>query len=63
MSSTSTREVRHKPTRAGAREFREFGVGLSGYFKSRGVAALVTTTLLTLLGGESATGVALSTGR
>jgi circadian clock protein KaiC len=46
---------------AAAREFREFGVGLSGYFKSRGVAALVTTTLLTLLGGESATGVALST--
>jgi circadian clock protein KaiC len=46
---------------APARDFREFGVGLSGYFKRRGVAALVTTTLLTLLGGESATGVALST--
>ena len=46
---------------APAREFREFGVGLSGYFKSRGIAALMTTTLLTLLGGESATGVALST--
>jgi circadian clock protein KaiC len=46
---------------APARDFREFGVGLSGYFKRRGVAALMTTTLLTLLGGESATGVALST--
>jgi KaiC/GvpD/RAD55 family RecA-like ATPase len=46
---------------AAPREFREFGVGLSGYFKRRGVAALVTTTLLTLFGGESATGVALST--
>ena len=46
---------------APAREFREFGVGLSGYFKSRGIATLMTTTLLTLLGGESATGVALST--
>ncbi|MGO9956253.1 MAG: circadian clock protein KaiC [Solirubrobacteraceae bacterium] len=46
---------------APAREFREFGVGLSGYFKRRGVAALMTTTLLTLFGGESATGVALST--
>ena len=46
---------------APAREFREFGIGLSGYFKSRGIAALMTTTLLTLLGGESATGVALST--
>jgi len=46
---------------APAREFREFAVGLSGYFKRRGVAALVTTTLETLLGGESATGVALST--
>ena len=46
---------------APAREFREFGVGLSGYFKRRGVAALMTTTLLTLLGGQSATGVALST--
>jgi circadian clock protein KaiC len=43
---------------APAREFREFGVGLSGYFKRRGVAALMTTTLF---GGESATGVALST--
>jgi circadian clock protein KaiC len=46
---------------APAREFREFGVGLSGYFKRRQVAALVTTTLETLLGGENATGVALST--
>jgi circadian clock protein KaiC len=46
---------------APARQFREFGVGLSGYFKRRGVAALVTTTLEPLLGGESATGVALST--
>ena len=46
---------------APAREFREFGVGLSGYFKSRGIATLMTTTLLTLLGGETATGVALST--
>jgi circadian clock protein KaiC len=46
---------------APTREFREFGVGLSGYFKRRGVAALMTTTLLTLFGGESATGVALST--
>lgn len=46
---------------APAREFREFGIGLSGYFKRRGVAALVTTTLETLLGGESVTGVALST--
>jgi circadian clock protein KaiC len=46
---------------APAREFREFAVGLSGYFKRHGCAALVTTTLETLLGGESATGVALST--
>jgi circadian clock protein KaiC len=46
---------------APAREFREFGVGLSGYFKRRDVAVLMTTTLLTLFGGESATGVALST--
>ena len=46
---------------AAPREFREFGVGLSGYFKRRGVAAVMTTTLLTLFGGESATGVALST--
>jgi len=43
------------------RAFREFGVGLSGYLKRRGVAVLVTTTLDTLLGGESATGIQLST--
>jgi circadian clock protein KaiC len=42
------------------RAFREFGVGLSGYLKRRGVAVMLTTTLETLTGGESATGVALS---
>lgn len=46
---------------APARAFREFGVGLSGFFKNRGVAGLLTASLETLLGGESATGVALST--
>jgi circadian clock protein KaiC len=42
------------------RAFREFGVGLSGFLKRRGVAVMLTTTLETLTGGESATGVALS---
>jgi circadian clock protein KaiC len=41
--------------------FREFGVGLTGYLKGRGVAAMMTTTLPTLLGGEHATAVYLST--
>ena len=42
------------------RAFREFGIGLSGYLKRHGVAVMLTTTLETLTGGESATGVALS---
>jgi circadian clock protein KaiC len=42
------------------RAFREFGVGLAGYLKRRGVAVMLTTTLETLTGAESATGVALS---
>jgi circadian clock protein KaiC len=41
--------------------FREFGVGLTSYLKGRGVAAMMTTTLPTLLGGEHATAVYLST--
>jgi circadian clock protein KaiC len=36
------------------RAFREFGVGVCGYLKRRGIAVLLTTTLETLLGGESA---------
>ena len=45
------------PTRA----FREFGVGLTGFLKARGVGSLMTTTLPSLLGGEHATSVYLST--
>lgn len=41
--------------------FREFGVGLTSYLKARGVAAMMTTTMPTLLGGEHATDVYLST--
>jgi circadian clock protein KaiC len=41
--------------------FREFGVGLTSYLKGQGVAAMMTTTLPTLLGGEHATNVYLST--
>jgi circadian clock protein KaiC len=41
--------------------FHEFGVGLTGYLKGQGVAAMMTTTLPTLLGGEHATAVYLST--
>ncbi len=43
------------------RAFREFGVGLTGFLKGRGVGTLMTTTLPTLLGGEHATAVYLST--
>jgi circadian clock protein KaiC len=43
------------------RAFREFGVGLTSFLKGQGVAALMTTTLPTLLGGERATDVYLST--
>jgi circadian clock protein KaiC len=41
--------------------FREFGVGLSGYLKAHPVAAMMTTTLPSLIGGEHATDVYLST--
>jgi circadian clock protein KaiC len=41
--------------------FREFGVGLTSYLKGQGVATMMTTTLPTLLGGEHATDVYLST--
>lgn len=41
--------------------FREFGVGLTSYLKGLGVAAMMTTTLPTLLGGEHVTAVYLST--
>ncbi len=43
------------------RAFREFGVGLTGFLKGRGVGTLMTTTLPSLLGGEHATAVYLST--
>ncbi len=43
------------------RAFREFGVGLTGFLKARGVGTLMTTTLPSLLGGEHATAVYLST--
>ena len=43
------------------RAFREFGVGLTGFLKARGVGSLMTTTLPSLLGGEHATAVYLST--
>lgn len=43
------------------RAFREFGVGLTGFLKARGVGCLMTTTLPSLLGGEHATAVYLST--
>ncbi len=43
------------------RAFREFGVGLTGFLKGRGVGAMMTTTLPSLLGGEHATAVYLST--
>ena len=43
------------------RAFREFGVGLTGFLKGRGVGSLMTTTLPSLLGGEHATAVYLST--
>jgi circadian clock protein KaiC len=43
------------------RAFREFGVGLTGFLNGRGVGTLMTTTLPTLLGGEHATAVYLST--
>ena len=46
---------------APARAFGEFGIGLSGFLKARSVAGLVTTTIDSLLGGISATGIALST--
>jgi circadian clock protein KaiC len=41
--------------------FHEFGVGLTSYLKGRGVACMMTTTLPSLLGGEHATDVYLST--
>jgi circadian clock protein KaiC len=41
--------------------FHEFGVGLTPYLKGRGVAAMMTTTLPTLLGDEHATAIDLST--
>jgi circadian clock protein KaiC len=43
------------------RAFREFGVGLTSFLKGRGVGAMMTTTLPSLLGGEHATAVYLST--
>jgi circadian clock protein KaiC len=43
------------------RAFREFGVGLTGFLKGCGVGAMMTTTLPSLLGGEHATAVYLST--
>jgi circadian clock protein KaiC len=43
------------------RAFREFGVGLTGFLKGLGVGTLMTTTLPSLLGGEHATAVYLST--
>jgi circadian clock protein KaiC len=45
------------PTRA----FREFVVGLTGLLKGRGVGVMMTTTLPSLLGGEHATAVYMST--
>ncbi|MBA2637702.1 MAG: circadian clock protein KaiC [Solirubrobacterales bacterium] len=44
-----------------AKAFREFCVGFSGYLKGRGVATMMTTTLPTLLGGDHATDLYLST--
>ena len=43
------------------RAFREFGVGLTSFLKARGVGAMLTTTLPSLLGGENVTAVYLST--
>jgi circadian clock protein KaiC len=43
------------------RAFREFGVGLTSSLKGAGVAVMMTSTLPTLLGGEHATDVYLST--
>ncbi len=48
---------RHAPPRA----FREFVVGLTGLLKRRGVGVMMTATLPSLLGGEQATSVYLST--
>jgi circadian clock protein KaiC len=43
------------------RAFREFGVGLTSFLKSRGIGSLMTATLPTLLGSDHATAVYLST--